>query len=98
MKFQFQCSELEGLYFEEKGAEKYPTFIVSAFFKKMQIIKSAGNENDLRNIKGNHFEKMKGEDNKYSIRLNQQYRLIFSIEKDESYSILMIQEISNHYS
>lgn len=98
MKFHFQNSELEELYLSGKGREKYPDAVVTSFYKRMQAIKTATNENDLRNIKGNHFEKLTSEANKYSVRLNQQYRLIFSLEKDGTCSVLVIREISNHYS
>ncbi len=98
MIFQFANSELSDLYYEEIGKENYPDYVVSSFFKKMQIIKSASNENDLRAIKGNHFEKLAGKEDNYSIRLNQQYRLIFSLENDGTCKIILIKEISNHYS
>lgn len=98
MRFQFENSGLEELYYEEKGAEAYPDYVVTAFFKKIQTIKAATNENDLRALKGNHFEKMEGKENKYSMRLNLQYRLIFSLEKDGGCTIISIKEISNHYS
>jgi len=98
MIFQFENTDLADLYYEEKGKEAYPDYVVTAFFKKMQTIKSANSENDLRAIKGNHFEKLEGEQNKYSIRLNQQYRLIFSLKKDGTCTIMLIKEISNHYS
>ncbi len=98
MRFQFENSDLSDLYYEDKGKETYPEYVVTAFFKKMQTIRAAANENDLRAIKGNHFEKLEGEENKYSIRLNQQYRLIFSLEKDGTCTIMLIKEISNHYS
>jgi proteic killer suppression protein len=98
MKFRFQNHELEELYYYERGGGGYPKQVVTAFFKKMGIIKGADNENDLRAIKGNHFEKLKGSKNKYSIRLNDQYRLIFAMDKDGGCSVLLIHEISNHYN
>ena len=97
MDFDFQTSELNDLYYEGKGKEKYPDYIVRAFFKKIKIINNAKDEGDIRDIKGNHFEKLKGENNLYSIRLNDQYRLIFSIEGSNEKKFL-IKEISNHYS
>lgn len=96
MNFRFQSSELEGLYYEGKGISKYPDFVARAFFKKIQIIKNAKHEGDIREIKGNHFEKLKGHENKFSLRLNKQYRLIFSIE-ESSKRVIVIEEISNHY-
>ena len=98
MIFKFNDAKLAELYYKEIGIRDYPDSVVSAFFKKMQIIKNASNENDLRAIKGNHFEKLQGEDNKYSIRLNLQYRLIFQLGKENECTIILIEEISNHYS
>lgn len=97
MKFSFQNTDLENLYYMGEGIKDYPAFVGKAFFKKVSMIKNAKNENDIRAIKGNHFEKIKGEDNLYSIRLNDQYRLEFSIEESDCKSIL-IKKISNHYS
>ena len=98
MLFQFENSELSDLYYDEKDQGSYPAFVVTAFFKKMQQIKAASSENDLRAIKGNHFEKLEGRDGEYSVRLNHQYRLIFRLVVGEKCKILSIQEISNHYS
>lgn len=98
MRFQFENSDLSDLYYKDKCKEAYPEYVITAFFKKMQTIKAASNENDLRAIKGNHFEKLEGEENQYSIRLNQQYRLIFGLDKDGMCTIMLIREISNHYS
>lgn len=97
MNFRFQDSGLEDLYYLGKGASKLPDFIVRAFFRKVQFIKNAKNENDLRALKGNHFEKMEGKKNLYSIRLNDQYRLEFALDKSDGTTII-VQRISNHYS
>ena len=50
----------------------------------------------------NHFEALKGDRaGDYSIRLNIQYRLIFSVEKEDSgdivIEVVLINEISKHY-
>ena len=98
MQFRFENSELADLYHKETGVAAYPESVVESFFKKMQIIKGVKNENDLRAIKGNHCEKIKGEENKYSIRLNKGFRLEFGLEKGGECTILLIRDISNHYS
>lgn len=96
MLFEFDNNELVKIY--ETGRGSYPPEIIKAFFKKIQLIKNAKNENDLRKIKSNHFEKMEGYKNRYSLRLNLQYRLIIELLKDGIYKIILIKEISNHYS
>ncbi len=98
MKVEFADSKLEKLYYEGKGTKNYSDNIIKSFFKKIQIIKNAKNENDLRALKSNHFEKIKGQKNLYSIRLNISYRLEFSIEKDNECKIILIIKISNHYN
>ena len=55
---------------------------------------------ELRRFRSLNFEALKGDrKGSYSIRLNKQYRLIFTIEKDGSLTVeyLMIREISKHY-
>jgi proteic killer suppression protein len=63
----------------------------------MQAIRSAANENDLRDLKSNHFEKLKGNrKGQYSIRLNDQFRLIFEIEETKGGNRLAIREIADY--
>ena len=89
-------NELYKVY--KTGIGKYPVEVILAFYKKIQIIKNAKDERDLRNLKSNHFEKLKGYKNRYSIRLNDKYRLEFLIENENRIKIIIIKEISNHYS
>jgi toxin HigB-1 len=65
--------------------------VVAAFRNRMQFIRAADNENDLRAFKSFHFEKLKGKrQHEYSMRLNKQFRLIFQIEKVNQESGLVI--------
>jgi plasmid maintenance system killer protein len=95
MKFQFGSKELSDLY--ETGQGSYSEAIIKAFFKKIQLINNAKDENDLRRLQSNHFEKLQGEKNLYSIRLNIQFRLILELLKDGQCKIILIKEISKHY-
>lgn len=58
MRFIFRSKKLQRLYTDEAGAERYPPEVVDAFFDKMAIIAAANHENDLRALKGLHFEKL----------------------------------------
>lgn len=53
-------------------------------------------------LKSLHFEKLSGNlEGKYSVRINQTYRIIFRIEKDGNNNrveIICIEELNNHYS
>ena len=68
---------------------------------RINQISQASNTQDLRAIKTLNFEKLKGARyrDKYSIRLNKAYRLLFSIGKDgKTVEVIIIEEINNHYS
>lgn len=84
------------------GKSPYPTEVLIAFKKRVFQITQAKNSTDLRQLKSLHFEKLKEPkyENKYSIRLNKAYRIIFRInhEQDSRLEILYVEEINNHYS
>ncbi|MBB5437276.1 proteic killer suppression protein [Pedobacter sp. AK017] len=82
------------------GKQKYPAEVIIKFKMRINQISQASNTQDLRAIKSLHFEKLKEAryKDKYSIRLNKAYRLIFAIGKDEqTLEIVIIEEINNHY-
>jgi len=63
----------------------------------MTIIGSATDERDIRAFKSLRYEALKGDrSHQGSLRLNDQWRLIFEIKKEENKYILII-EISDHY-
>src|ERR1700744_2908522 len=85
------------------GKSPYPDEVLKTFKKRVFQIKQAKSTADLRNIKSLHFEKLKEKryEGKYSIRLNQAYRIIFRIENSEGNNrieMICIEEITNHYS
>jgi proteic killer suppression protein len=72
--------------------------VVKAFRGRMQFIRAATNENDLRAMKSFHFEKLKGDrKGQCSIRLNNQFRLLFEIEKMKGGNRLAILEIADYH-
>jgi len=100
MEISFTKKELEKLYVLGKSSKyKIDNIVLRKFFTKMKIITSARDIMDLRKPPSNHFEKLSGT-NRYSIRVNKQYRLEFELvicEEDESLSKAIICELSKHY-
>ncbi|OPY81625.1 MAG: Toxin HigB-1 [Syntrophorhabdus sp. PtaU1.Bin153] len=97
MRFRFSDKKLETLYRTGEGSEGYPNGIAGIFVRRVRVIEGAIGENDLRAMKSLHFEKLKGQRNRHSIRLNKQWRLILTFEKDREGKIVVIIEINNHY-
>jgi toxin HigB-1 len=65
---------------------------------RMQAIRAAVNENDLRSLKSLHFEKLKGDrKDQYSIRLNDQFRLIFDIEKGDRGNTIVVLGVEDYH-
>ena len=100
MHFHFKKRRLERLYYEDKGAQDYPAQVVQSFFDVMAIIQAAPDERDLYAFKSLHFERLKGKRGRRgerSIRLNREYRLIVSIERDAAGRYVLIIDIEKHY-
>ncbi len=96
MPITFAQKELLDIYTTGQS-RKYSKGLIRSYIKKVTLIQEAKDENDLRNFKSLHFEKLKSKANQYSIRLNNQFRLLFSIQKDGKIKIIIISEISKHY-
>lgn len=103
MVIKFRTSYLEKL-FEGKpvpGKPRYSGDVVTKFKKTILMLQYLDSINELKKLKGLNFEALKGNfKGYYSVRINIQYRLIFSIEKDKSVvvkEILVIEDLSKHY-
>jgi proteic killer suppression protein len=98
MRFRFRTKKLEELYTSEKGAQKYPAEVVDAFFEAMAFIQAAKDERDLYSLKGFHFEKLSGKrKGEHSLRLNKQFRLIVSFEKDAEGKFILLIDIEDYH-
>ena len=105
MKVRFKSKELE-YYFvtpleELKGKLPFQKNVIKQYKKKIQILLAVDSINELILFKSLNFEELKGKrKNDYSIRLNNQYRLIFTISSEKNeiiFNVIVINEISKHY-
>jgi toxin HigB-1 len=72
--------------------------VANKFRQRMELIRAADNENDLRALKSLHFEKLKGKrQHQYSITLDKQFRLVFEIEKDRSGNTIVVVQIVDYH-
>ena len=98
MRFRFRTKKLEELYTSEKGAQKFPVEVVDAFFEAMAFIQAAKDERDLYSLKGFHFEKLSGKrKGEHSLRLNKQFRLTISFEKDSQGKFILVIDIEDYH-
>ncbi len=93
--------ELEKLYTTGESRKlKLEKQVVEKFFATIQKIESAVAVKDLLADMGLRFEKIKGTEKSYSMRLSGKYRLEMEVEwLDEKNTIgkFFLKTISNHY-
>ena len=72
-------------------SKKLPSEIQNVARRKLIMINNAQNITDLRIPPANHLEKLSGNlSGLYSIRINNQWRIIFNWENDNAYEVQII--------
>jgi proteic killer suppression protein len=90
MILSFNNKETEKLYVTGKS-RKHPQTIIKVALRKLDYLNAAKDINDLRVPPGNHLELLKGDyKNMYSIRINKQFRIIFSFENSNVTNVEII--------
>ncbi len=99
MQVEFEDDNLLRLYTEPDfrvpamGAD-----LVKSFRRKMAIIVAALDERDLLAMRSLRFEKLVGDRAwQYSIRLNDQWRLILRLRTDEDGRVAVIVEVVDYH-
>jgi len=73
---------------------EWPTGIGRAYRKLMMSIRAAVDERDLYAMKSHRFKKW---EDKHSMRLNDQWRLILDIEKAEPKNVILVVSIRDYH-
>ncbi|RZK72104.1 MAG: addiction module killer protein [Pedobacter sp.] len=101
MIVSFDNDYLEPLYEgqEVKGKPRFSQSVIKSFITKVNILKYVDNSHGLRAYRSLNFEKLEGNENLYSIRIDRRYRLEFRLE---SYGVtllemVVIEDLTNHY-
>jgi proteic killer suppression protein len=72
-------------------SKKLPIDIQNVARRKLRMINNSNDINDLRIPPANRLEKLKGNlSNYYSIRINNQWRIIFIWENNDAYDVKII--------
>ncbi|MEP6595557.1 MAG: type II toxin-antitoxin system RelE/ParE family toxin [Ginsengibacter sp.] len=82
------------------GKPKYKTGVIVKFKKTVLMLQNTESIKELRKFRGLNFEALKGDYRGYfSVRVDLQYRLILSVDKDSIVltDILIIEDLTNHY-
>ncbi len=74
----FKCKETEKIWNEQRS-KKFPPSIQNRAFRKLRLLDSSENFQDLKIPPSNHFESLSGDRyGQHSIRVNKQWRICFN--------------------
>ena len=83
----FRSKDTEKLFLRGKS-QKIPSEIIKTSLRKLDYLNAAKNLNDLKVPPGNRLEQLKGNlSGKYSIRINEKYRIVFNFEDGNAYDV-----------
>ena len=101
LEFHFKKKELIELYTKGKSRKyKLTQQVVRKFMLRIAAIENANTIYDLRTPPSMNFESLEGFENRFSIRIDQKYRLEFEIEfedEEKTCGEVLILEVSKHY-
>ena len=94
----FLNKEYNKIETEEAPQLKLPLNVIKATRKKLTLLKAAPDERTLRNWKGFHYEKLKGErKGQKSIKINDQWRMVFTLNNNTNPPTISIIDIEDYH-
>lgn len=95
---RFREAGLDRLETDATYSGGWPPPVVTAFRKRMQQIRAALDEREFYSLKSLHFEKLKGDmEGMYSMRLNDQWRLLLTFEDAAPNKVVVVLEITDYH-
>lgn len=98
MDIRFTSEELERLAADLTFNAGLPPGAVTGYRKVVVWILAARDERDLRQMRSLRFEKLRGDRSRqYSMRLNDQYRLIAELDKTGGRTVVSLIEVVDYH-
>jgi proteic killer suppression protein len=98
MDIEFADKTLALIETNKAGATRLPVAVIRSVRRKLIALRAAPDERALRNWKSLHYEKLKGNpDGKRSIRVNDQYRIVFILDNEAEPQKVTILSIEDYH-
>jgi proteic killer suppression protein len=98
MEIAFEDNDLDKLETDAKFDAGHSPAIVKAFRKRMQFIRDSVDERDFGLMRSLNFERLKGErSHQYSMRLNDQWRLIVELHGEAPNKTVVVVSIEDYH-
>lgn len=99
MKFKFNDPRLEEVYYDRSASLGYTPAIDKGFRKVIGFISQAHTELDLREMKGLHYHKLKGDrKHQHGLDITDQWRLIVERIRENRELVLLIISVENYHT
>jgi proteic killer suppression protein len=96
MKVEFADDDLAQICTDQAFRLGLPVSVIRSARMRLIQLEAARDERDLRNLKGLHYKKGKGDRaGERSVRINDQYRIVFVLIDDEIPPIIRITNIGD---
>mgnify|MGYP001560198674 CR=1 FL=1 len=80
MEIEFQDARAALVETDRAAESRYPIEVINSLRQKFVVIRAAPDERTLRNWRSLHYEKLERPGDQRSIRINKQWRLVFTID------------------
>ena len=96
MKIKFGNNDLALICSDQAHKLGLPIGVIKSARRKLIELDAAPDERTLRNWKSLNYKKLSGDrDGQRSIRLNDQYRLVFTLDESQQPPVIIILEIGD---
>ena len=98
MRIVFADDNLALIEPDEAGSTRLPVSVIKSARRKLTVLRAAIDDRSLRNWKSLHYEKLKGDrEGRRSIRLNDQYRMVFDLDEETDPQTVTILKIEDYH-
>jgi toxin HigB-1 len=99
MEVEFRDKQALDLVETDRAAEtRLSAAIINALRDRLVVIRAAPDERTLRNWRSLHYEKLEGDrSGQRSIRINRQWRLVFTVETDRTPNKMTILSVEDYH-
>lgn len=98
MKVEFADDRLALIETDDAAKTGLPVAVINSFRDKFVVIRAAPDERVFRNWKSLHYEKLEGyKDERRSIRLNKQWRVVFTINTECSPNKIRVLSVEDYH-
>lgn len=80
MEIEFQDARVALVETDRADESRLPIDVINSLRNKLVVIRAAPDERTLRNWRSLHYEKLERPGDQRSIRINKQWRLVFTID------------------